>query len=97
MKILKIDMLLPLEPDTEVLSRPIESEVVEPVPFYQANGLLEGEPERDDSGVFSLKWRDKSWPVSFMGGNRLGKIKMLVGERLYWRVYLTPACTEKGF
>jgi hypothetical protein len=91
------NLLLSVELDVEAVIHPIEPEVVEPAPFYQANGLLEGELERDESGTFFLKWRDKSWPVSFMGGNRLGKIKTLVGQRLYWRVYPTPAWTEQGF
>jgi hypothetical protein len=44
-----------------------------------------------------MKWCDKSWPVSLMGGGKLGKVKKLVGQRLYWRVYPTPAWTEAGF
>lgn len=92
----KIDMFLPLEPDAEVLSSPIEPEVVAPAPFYQANGVIEAELERDKSGVLSLRWRDKNWPISFMGGGKLGKIKKLVGQRLYWRVYPIPAWTDEG-
>jgi hypothetical protein len=88
---------LSLEPDLEAPNSEIAPEVVEPAPFYQATGVIEGELERDESGTFSMKWRDKSWPVSFMGGNRLGKIKTLVGQRLYWRVYPTSAWTEQGF
>jgi hypothetical protein len=91
------NILLPVEPDVEVSIHPIAPEVVDPAPFYQANGVIEGELERDESGKFSVKWRDKNWPVSFMGGNKLGKIKKLVGQRLYWRVYPTPGWTEEGF
>jgi hypothetical protein len=89
--------LLPLEPDLEAPNGEIAPEVVDPAPFYQATGVIEGELERDESGTFSMKWRDKSWPVSFMGGGKLGKVKKLVGQRLYWRVYPTPAWTEEGF
>jgi|GEM_PF-2622574 hypothetical protein len=92
------DNFLPLEPATERQSSLVEAVVVETVesradqglspveaaPFYQANGTIEAELERDESGIFSLKWRDKSWPISFMGGNKLGKIKKLVGQRLYY-------------
>lgn len=92
-----IPEIFPLGPDLEALSSPIAPEVVDPAPFYQANGVIEGELERDESGTFLMKWRDKSWPVSFMGGRKLGKIKKLVGQRLYWRVYPTPAWTEEGF
>ncbi len=91
------NLLLSVEPDVEGSIHPIEPELVQPAPFYQAAGVVEAELERDESGIFSLRWRDKSWPVSFMGGNRLGKIKTLVGERLYWRVYPNPAWTEQGF
>lgn len=95
------DLLLSLEPSSEILSSPVEAEAeaeaIESAPFYQANGVIEAELERSASGVFSLKWLGKSWPVSFMGGNRLKKIKTLLGQRLYWRVYPTPAWTEQGF
>jgi hypothetical protein len=91
------NLFLSVEPDVEGSLHPIELEVLEPAPFYQANGVIEAELERDELGKFSLKWRDKSWPVSFMGGSRLGKLKTLVGQRLYWRVYPTPAWTEPGF
>jgi hypothetical protein len=93
----KTDMTLPLEPETEAQSSLLETVVVGASPFYQANGVIEAELERDESGKFSLQWQDKSWPISFMGGNKLGKVKTLVGQRLYWRVYPTPAWTEQGF
>lgn len=102
------DNAIPLEPMTERQSSPVEAVVVEAVeshadqglspieavPFYQANGTIEAELERDELGIFSLRWHDKSWPISFMGGNKLGKIKKLVGQRLYWRVYPIPAWTD---
>jgi hypothetical protein len=89
--------LLPLELSPETPSSPIVPEIADPAPFYQATGVIVGELERDESGTFSMKWRDKSWPISFMGGNRLGKLKTLVGKRSYWRVYPIPAWTEAGF
>ena len=91
------NLLLPLDAEVEVLSHPIEPEVIEPALLYQANGLLEGELERNESGSFSLRWRDQSWPVVFLGRNKIGKLKPLIGQRLYWRVYPTPAWTEQGF
>jgi hypothetical protein len=91
------NLLLSVELDVEAVILPIPPDVVDPTPFYQATGVIEGELERDGSGQFSVKWRDNSWPVSFMGGNKIGKIRKLLGQRLYWRVYPTPGWTEQGF
>jgi hypothetical protein len=82
----------------EVAPAPSDAAIVvtAPSPIYQAVGSLEAELCQTEDGSYCLEWQGKRWP-STLRPVLLKRAPLLLGQRLYWRVYPHVQMSEQGF